>query len=384
MRPSNFGRLALCPGSLKFEALVKPRPSSAAAEEGIDLHKKFYEFAQGGFDPAYLEDLAGEQAIPLREAMEFFKIYTKGAINIVFEREVLILLGDEPMPGHIDITAVYPEGRYKIIDFKFGRKAIPHIFATFQNSSYALGLLQEGAKLVDSLTYNPRLGQLLVYQFSDAAAIERDLLRLLNQAKSDQLLLRAGDEQCAFCAAAGACPAFHAWIEKEKGNALAIEPVPALNLIAPEALARLIDFAYVIEPWAKDLKSEAKTLSAQVLFDAGYRCEESKGPRFIEDAAKAWSLQGGFLSTEELLGLVKLKLTEFEKQWVERYVAKNPDFTKKDARIEFGLRMAEVINREPPRFKLEKIQPIPKEKSDAIKTTKRGAGAVSYEDTLGG
>ena len=204
--PSSLQRVHDCPGSYRLCKQVPPLPKSPESDEGTLLHERVVSGDLSGLDSE--QSSAVESCIQFRESIVTENALTKSEKNL----EIKGGSGNVITSGTIDFLSIDNAlDHAHIIDWKFGRNMVIEAAGNYQLAAYALGVFQRyNVESVTAHIYQPRIYSHTQYTFTNPANIQRNIERIIARATAPELVLKAGESQCRYCAAKSICPAFSA------------------------------------------------------------------------------------------------------------------------------------------------------------------------------
>jgi len=320
--PSKLKLLSLCPG---YEGDDEP---SLAAEEGTRLHLA----AETG-DMTGLDD---EQRALVATCLEYVDTVTADCATVLREQHLKVLGGGEKgTEGTADVVAVNGAHAH-IIDYKFGRVAVPPAEENLQGFAYALGAFDEfDAESVTVHFLLPRRDEVSRAVFSRAeykrlALAVAEVLngcRLFATLGRPASMLAPSPTACRWCAARGRCEALStpcvALAERSNGGlVMPTETNPAL--MSTDQLTQALGVEGILIAWAERFSKACKTEAIQRLKAGspvpGYAIKRKSGAREIDDAVAASAILAdkfGF-DAGDIARCTRLKLGDVEKVAAEK------------------------------------------------------------------
>jgi hypothetical protein len=255
--------------------------------------------------------------------------------------------------GTADYVAISPCKKYAVlIDWKFGRVAVPEPAVNWQARLYAVGVQQKyGVEKVEAHIFQPRsYGHYTpaVFGKEDLIGFAAQYELAVNMSKLPGLYLSTGDS-CKYCRALSVCPA--AILDAREADALGSSIYP----LAPDAAPELYDLAGRVSSWAKELQREFYDMvNAEKV--PGYYLQSKKGNRFIDDLEAGYNAVKDNLTREAYESAIKQTLTigTVEKLCIESLCDRHPELKKKDAREIVADLLAPVTKRKDDTFTIKK------------------------------
>ena len=347
LRPSALQQYSACPGSYKMQ-LGFPPETSPEAEEGTMLHERVRRNDTDGLDV--------EQAGAVEECRQFLEdtIRDSGLATATFENPLEIHDEDGSLltKGTADVLLTGKGDTCAVIDWKFGRVPVEDAATNLQLAAYALGAMQLiKAQSCTVHVFQPRIKKHTQYTFSKPEAILQNIQKVISRAKSDALILRAG-EACRYCKAKAVCPAF-----RRQTDALAILRDNADALATPERLAEYYAKTQIVKKFCTQIEDAMKAYLDEHGECAGYFYKEIAGKREVSDIAGLCVAVDGLITHSEFLDCCTASTSKVEALFVEKLTAaataNGGNITKKDAKAKFEEVAAAFIQRGTPSRRIE-------------------------------
>jgi hypothetical protein len=228
--PSNFQRLADCPGSAMLESSIPPPPSGPAAVRGTFLHEQLAHAFKGepwGVDSTEDHALIVDAQARLEKA--FALIDTKeDTISLIEHKVDLSCIGLRADRGTLDYAFVSPSQKTAvIIDFKSGHSDLPKPRRSWQMLLYAIGLLEQMPDLEEfHLQYNaparPDLCSMETIDKKELLMLKAVAIEAVKSARHNTTLYIPSQSACKYCRGKAVCPALNekavAVVEESKVN----------------------------------------------------------------------------------------------------------------------------------------------------------------------
>lgn len=305
--PSSLDRLKACPGSW-FMQQGMPREESEEADEGTMLHDRV---ATGN-----ISGLTAEQEELVRYCLDRLDEIAWGNSQIIHERELDIRgsNGEILTTGTADVVVIHEDGTVEIIDWKFGRTPVKEVNRNFQLAAYALGAMQAyGVSECYAHIIQPRIHAESEYCFKKPANIQYNIEQIIERAKSDTIILEAGD-QCKYCLAKSKCPAFARVFE-------AVD-VPGEDALAnPDTLLDLWNKSKVVEKFIAKIKAAVEDYVTEHGELGGWHWKEKPGNREIKDVVALMNRVGDIVTPDEFYSTCKVSVTAFIGLLVDKAMA---------------------------------------------------------------
>lgn len=365
---SKLNYFAACPG---FES--KPFDKNAAADEGTMLHS-YMELAinwaikrrGAGFADASVSDGVSYAIVNLspkqrivewkdehKELLEFCALYAdKYFLNPSFsslKQELKVtLLPHVDTNGSFDILIFFGETVALLLDWKFGRVAVPAAAENYQGKGYAAGCLLKWPKLqrVGVVFVQPRLYSATEAIFERKNSLENILSEIkgvLDATESKNKILRL-NAYCSYCMHQTECPAVAAHFA---AAVTSFHRLPAPPSFDGAALDKPSDIA-LLRYWVDLLESITDTIKGRALEAAianGGSIETQVGDEIIRyevherSSARTLGLPNlvaealkDHLLPEEVLGAAKLSIGKLEAIWAEEMSKRGLATSKKEAK----------------------------------------------------
>lgn len=303
--PSRLQRVHDCPGSVRMESMATPEPKSADASEGTMLHeavaKLLYALKTQNIveeDPYEyaLKNLDAEQRQSVESCIDFLKTL-EVSCDVYIEKNVKIhnrfdtgLLTE----GTADAVLVNSKDKTAhLIDWKFGRTPVEEAANNYQLAAYALGVFQEfNVESVTAHIYQPRAYLHTEYTFTKPENILTNLEKIIGNAESPDVMLRAGESQCKYCSAKSICPAFSA-----RFAALTVEE--KRDLTNPAVLLDYWNRAQVVERFMKELKEAVIDYCKEHGNLGEWYIQERAGRREVQNSVELCTRLNRYISAAE-------------------------------------------------------------------------------------
>jgi len=321
-------RRASCPGSMRMED-GRPGTTSVYAQRGTMLHAAAANCLEQHLDAAdYLfDDLDGAAIIEpyidiVREAGQ--RLGGQLLIEQGFHLQGL----HELYWGTADAVIVSPP-RLWVCDLKTGGgHAVPirreDGRPNLQLAGYGLGALNalppDAVNAIDEIELcivQPRLGppQTTVMTLAEIQDLAADLIDIADAATAPDAPLHAG-EHCAFCRAAGDCPALREQALTRAGlefDVVDAQLLPAPQTMAPEQLGRILWGAEVIDAWISAVRAHAKAIADRGTTVPGWKLVNRRGRRMWADEHDASRVLGPLAPGGEMFRTELLSPAQAEK-----------------------------------------------------------------------
>lgn len=339
--PSGLKMFEACPSYKKREG------TNPIAEQGTKIHE-----AVDSGDTSLLND----EELAIAQYCFDFQAHiraSKGSAPVKELREVVldIACGDESTFGSADLIEIYGDGTAVLMDWKTGYGAVDDAETNSQVWAYTLGLFQAHPEVhtVEAYLVLPRRQEISSAVFK-RAEVDKLALRLgtiISRAKE-----LAGKEfnptegVCDYCQFKGSCKAL-------AGKALVLGQKAGFDVPSniswdgsPEDKAKLLKLANLLSQWCEDTKKE---LLRQALEEGaeipGYRLDQRKTPRTIENAAAGFEAVKNMVDLNEFLSAAsRISVPTLEKIVAEK-APKGGKAKAKEA-LEDALRDANALKEE--------------------------------------
>lgn len=358
-------RLALAQGKLMQECLPLVMQGATTSEE----------------EESYLRYCCKE--------VDYWYWLRKKAEKIFVERRIYIRHADRRVLnfGRCDLFLGRDESGGVLIDYKFGRHAVPAAANNWQGKGYATGLFQEFPLLqkIVVIFIQPRLQYTTRHVFNrkELPTMFEDIKAIvLNAQATQEKLLRPG-VYCDYCGTAAVCKA----LLNDAQRAIAIHeglPMPqtfrGLKIETPEEAAHALYVLQRLEVLIEEsgLKEKARELARanngtisctlpngqQVAYDLKRR----KAARRIDSPVLVAEALQGIMTPAQVLDACEIRVTTLEENFADAYTE------QKNAQAETVLKEAELRAAPVKDRELAKaILKAAKEEAKAIRVTKKEA-----------
>jgi hypothetical protein len=326
-------RRASCPGSMRMEE-GKPNTTSVYAQRGNFLHAAAAACLDEHLDAAeYLsDDLDGAAIIePYLDKVRSTGQRMGG--QLLIEQGFHLQGIHELYWGTCDACVVAPP-RLWVCDLKTGAgHAVPirrpDGRVNFQLGGYGLGALNslppDAANAIDEIELcivQPPLGppQSTVMTLAEIQDLAADLVEIAEAATAPDAPLVAG-EHCAFCRAAGECPALRASALQAASlefDVIAPDAPPTLlpnpSHLTLDELAHCLSSAEIVDVWVSAVRAHAKAIADKGTQIPGWKLVNRRGRRQWADEHDASRIlgpmaPGGEMFTTELLSPAQAEKT---------------------------------------------------------------------------
>ena len=312
--PSSLDRLKACPGSW-FMQQGMPREESEEADEGTMLHDKV---ARGD-----LSGLTTEQEELVRACLDYLKDKVDDDTEVIYEMPLDIRgsSGDIITSGTADVVIIHrgDDERIKlveIIDWKFGRTPVKDVSRNLQLAAYALGVMQRyGVTECYAHIFQPRIHGVSGYLFTKPENIMYNIETVIKRAKSDTVVLDAGDH-CKYCLAKAKCPAFAKVFA-------AVDAYHEDALSNPDTLLDLWNKSKVVEKYLAKIKEAVEAYVTEHGELGGWHWKEKPGNREIKDVPALMNRVGDVISPSEFYGTCKVSVASIIGLLVDKLMAES-------------------------------------------------------------
>jgi len=339
--PSGLKMFEACPSYKKREG------SNAIADQGTKIHE--------AIDSGDTSLLTEEEAAIAQYCFDFQGHIrsSKGTAPVteLRERVLQINLGDENTFGSADLIEIYGDGSAVLMDWKTGFGGVDDAEINSQVWAYTLGVFQAHPEVhtVDAYLVLPRRQEIshATFKRSEADKLALRVGTIISRAKTV-----AGQEfnpqegVCDYCSNRGSCKAL---AEKALiiGQKAGFDVPESISLDgSPDDRAKLLKLANLLSLWSDDTKKE---LLRQALEQGaeipGYRLDQRKTPRTIDNPVAGWEAIKTMVDLEEFLSAAsRISVPTLEKIVSEK-AAKGQKAKAKEA-LEDALRDANALKEE--------------------------------------
>jgi len=284
-----------CPGSMRAEEGRPDRPSTYA-QRGTLLHAAAAEALIRNIDVAEIID-GDPEGVDIVQAYVDEVREAHARLGGVLRVEHTFWMRDihDLFRGTADAVIVAPPHLY-VADLKTGAgHAVPvrrpDGRVSFQLGGYGLGAMQTvptGVAIdsIELVVVQPRLGppQRTMATPEEMLDLAGDLLGIARAALDPDAPLIPGDH-CAFCRAAGECPALRAQALADARSDFGDPPLP--TSLAPEEIGHLLGRADMVEAWIAALRAHAYALAEGGGNIPGWKLVAKRGRRIWADEDEA-------------------------------------------------------------------------------------------------
>ena len=339
--PSSYNYRAQCHG------WENRNETSDAATEGELCHRAL----EIGYDDA----LDTEQAA----AVGWVREQTKRLLTTMTEvhREVRLEIN---LPNHTDVFGTCDlfgvrNGEGWLIDYKFGRLAVPEPQSNLQVIAYVVGAFQRWPKLnvINAVLLLARRNELMAGTFHrDCLPTYVKLIDDLLTSVTEENPERRACKACEYCVHLADCPtAMTALVQVAHPSPLDVVSLADPKSLTPEVLDEVaLPFARVAEKWAAAVKERAKQLLTDGVELAHHKLGERAAPTKLNGSVNdAWDHANGLVTLEEFLPCCSLSVSQLRKAVRDAH----PKGKKDEAEQELvkRLRTADLIESAPEKQK---------------------------------
>lgn len=330
----------IAPSSLNYRkqcrAYEPTNTDSAAAQEGTLMH--------AAIETEFYDALDPEQLALVERCLAFLKPMKEGADAVHNELKLNIALGPHTTFGTADVVIVRGKLGY-LVDFKFGRNAVPPATENLQAMAYAVGVFDHFKELDEIQVWFllPRRDETTHCTLSRADLPRiRKMLETLYDEVTQPSPPRTPSSACQYCAVAGNCAAL-------TGSALSLakglEPlvIPEDKMpseMTPEVLDTVaLPLSRVLDSWCSAVKKRATELAKNGHEFDHHKLVSRARPISIDDVQTAYQQVQDIVPLEEFLRATKLSVSQL------RTIAKTlaPRGKGKAAQEEINNRLATLL-----------------------------------------
>jgi len=324
-RPSNLGRLALCPASylLTLQVWEEKLPAKPETTAGTRIHRALYDqdFAKLDAEEQELAHRCELYESDLLERHGATRAFQQGLlVTTAREAHLELKLSEEDgviLDGTADsfTQAQLPDGEHGIIiDHKTGHK-VNLTSLSCQLGAYAAMALQSFPAMIDVVAagYYPRLRQdfLRVFKREELPGLIEAIKAMLEDAIHPQreITFRPSPEACEYCPALRGCPAARQGVfELERA-------VQSLDLSSMDSarLGILHERLAVLEKLQSHVRQEVIARCQAGDEGTGYKLQMRQGNRTIPDPSAAWERLADYMTTNDFLACCDLKMGRIDK-----------------------------------------------------------------------
>jgi len=314
--PSGFAPKEICPG------FQNSGESGPAAEEGHRLHEALETGKLDGLDEEQLQVVGMCRGYV--EALEN-QVRGEGERTLEILREHRVPICDGATFGTLDY-AIFNRRlcHAHLVDFKFGRRAVPDAEVNPQVQAYVLGLLEENPD-IQSVTAHillPRRDEVstATYSRKDIPRIRLRISTIIARCEAPEPELRP-TENCLWCARQATCPALHRHALTiatgyEDDLKLPDQFHPG-HIVDPTMMSRALTVARVMEKWCDSVKHHALKMRLDGQEIPGHELRSRAGTRKISDPLAAWAAVRDRISPDQFIGCTEVSLPKLESIFAE-------------------------------------------------------------------
>lgn len=224
-------------------------------------------------------------------------IQFRNKMLMAYDSEVKLEVKDENgevlTEGTADVVGEDYQNILTVIDWKFGRGAVPEASENFQLATYCAGAMQKYRKSrAIGYIFQPRIGFISRHEFRSEEAIVSNIKTIRNMASGEKLILNAREEACKYCRAKSKCPAF-------ASKFAALTTAPDYDLSSEENLVRLYDASKIAEKYIREIKSAVESYIQEHGACGRYILKERAGTRECTDILETWKRVGEYVTEQE-------------------------------------------------------------------------------------
>lgn len=333
---SSIGRRAACPGSYHQEQEAEAQGISIdaaldAADLGTLAHSRVPEDQP-------VDDLPEDLRWAVNWVRGALEVYLESAKEIYFERQMALWDRKKLISfGTADCIGVFSNS-LRVIEFKFGRGALYKENIEWQGKFYAACAMQEFNKSqCEVIVIQPFCGgEQFRETYKSKREIVKEIKRIKKQCISHPEDLRPSLAACQWCKAKAICPAFSAEVLERLPST-----VNQLNKLGSSKLARALEFAHLVLPWAKQVQSLARDRLNEGKEIDGWTLGE-RNVREVPNVFEARKATAGWLDAKAFADCCTASVGDLERAFVETQI-KDGTTTKKEAKERFSFLMKDVI-----------------------------------------
>jgi len=288
--------------------------SSDEAAEGTTLHSATKPTIS-------LEGLNDEQRHAVDNARTYAADKLAGASKVLYE-ETMVLWGEDNEPvtwGTCDIVGIYPS-EVRIVENKFGRIPVGTDTVELQARAYAGAAMQEFAVPRAAVwVYQPREETEFIGTYSHPEKIADEIQKIINIAFEHPEILRPSATACRYCRGKSICPEFR----EEVMNVLPATK-ESLAVLDPTKVAKALEFAQMIEPWAKAVRNHAREMIQEGTEIPGWTLAQ-RTLRQVANVCEAFNAVGDILTQEEFLECAEVRIGDLEDKYSHKWKELNQD-----------------------------------------------------------
>lgn len=314
--PSSFAYKEICPGFKNSDE------SGPAAEEGHRLHKALETGKLDGLDDEQLQVV--EMCRGYVEELEN-QVRGEGERALEILREHRVAICDGATFGTLDYAIFNRRlNRADLVDFKFGRRAVPDAEGNPQVQAYVLGLFEENPD-IQTVTVHillPRRDEVsrATYSRQDIPQIRLRISTIIARCEAPDPELRP-TENCLWCARQATCPALHKHaltIAAGYGDELKLpDEFHPGHITDPTMMSRALVVAKVMEKWCDSVKHHALKMRLEGQEIPGHELRSRAGTRKISDPLAAWAAVRDRISPDQFIGCTEVSLPKLESIFAE-------------------------------------------------------------------
>jgi RecB family exonuclease len=305
-------RLSKCTGSFRLSELYACKnEASDDSDEGDLLHKAVETELVDGLDEEQKELVARCIAVK-RKILS----YNQSATLFHEHRVTVSYRGEVITCGTADVVIYDAESKTAyVIDWKFGRNAVPAPGDNLQLLAYGCGLVEElGEENIDHVAlvlFQPRIMQDYLMYFASIQLLGLARLRIkaiIEMCQSLGSMAFASGSHCHYCPAKIHCPEL-----MSAGSEL--PAVKENKVLSSEKMVELYKAWKTIQYRGESLESVFRGMAARGEIN-GYKIKYVSGGREFTDVNDAASRLSSYISLQDLMPYVKMSVSEVEKKFI--------------------------------------------------------------------
>jgi hypothetical protein len=338
--PSQAYKRVTCPGSKHMEERARAAGLSHETEEASEGTKMHL-----ANNPAVpLDGYTEEQRLQIEKARKYIAERLQGAEEVWYEMTMNLHISPDVILtyGTCDVIGVYPN-MVRVIDTKYGRSLMAPSVGDWQMMLYAAMAMQTyGVDSAEVWVYQPREDTEFVAEYSGASKIVEAYAEIIFKCKEADAPLHADPDACQFCLGKTICPAF-----MEEASKLPATRT-ALDVLSPEQIAKALDFARLVEPWAKQVRDYARQRLEAGDEVPGWTLGE-RTTRKVEDVNAAYDAVYDVLTQKDFLDVVEVPIGALEDAYARLY-KEHEGVSLKEARARFRERIGDCVTTSTQRY----------------------------------
>ena len=251
------------------------------------------------------EEFNEEQKDCIQQALDYIEMISPKGGERFKEIKVSIIDGfDILTEGTVDYVCVCDD-LIVACDWKFGRGAVK-VEDNNQVKAYSAGLMRKYKKPVEFYIAQPRLHYFKSTRFElqELPSLVSEIKTIIENCKSDTMVLSPSEDACRFCKGKSKCPAVNSCMDNNE-----LATITHTGELSNEQIFEYMKKVPLLEDVIKRLKYRAKQALIEGYQHDRWGLQTRRGAANITDAQKAYETVKDFVSMEDFMNCISVKLT---------------------------------------------------------------------------